>query len=133
MFRYLLLAPLILAACVSDQTVSSLVDRNATYRLAELDGAAFDAPASISFPRAGVVRGTGPCNSYSAQQKAPYPWFELGPIRASRSTCAQSPAETQFFKALAAMTQAEVSGDLLILRNDEAREMVFTAAPANGQ
>ena len=31
------------------------------------------------------------------------------------------------------MTQAEASGDLLILRNDEAREMVFTAAPANGQ
>ncbi len=133
MFKFLLLIPLILTACAADQTNSGQIDANATYRLIELDGVAFGATATISFPEAGVVRGTGPCNSYSAQQKAPYPWFELGSIRASRSTCAQSSAETQFFKALAAMTQAEASGDLLILRNDEAREMVFTAAPANGQ
>ena len=48
--------------------------------LAELDGAPFDATATIRFPEEGRIAGEGPCNLYSAAQGAPYPWFAPGPI-----------------------------------------------------
>ena len=73
----------------------------------------------------GKISGQAPCNRYFATQSTPYPWFEAGPIGATRMACASLSADTVFFTALSDMTLAEVVGDTLILSNDKGREMVF--------
>lgn len=125
MFRLFLTLPFIVSACLPDETISGYADPDAIYYLQELDGAQFAALATISFPKKGSIRGDGACNSYFASQSAPYPWLDLGPITATRATCTEQPQETQFFTALAQMTLVEVLDDLIILRNDDNREMVF--------
>lgn len=125
MLRLILALPIILAACLKDETASGYTDPAATYFLAEIDGTPFGASASISFPEKGVVRGRGPCNDFSATQTAPYPWLKLAGMVATRATCPDQAKETEFFHALATMTLIETSGDILILRNDVDREMVF--------
>ncbi len=128
MIRYALFLPLLLAACPKDETISGYADPEATFALQELDGRSFAAQATISFPEEGQVRGTGPCNGYSAEQNVPYPWFQLGPIRATRRACADLAQESDFFSALQAMTLIEVHGGTVILRDEAGREMVFRAA-----
>lgn len=121
---YLLLA--IVPAC-ADESISGYADPTAVYRLSEIDGAPFTARATITFPEAGAARGDGPCNAWSAVQSAPYPWLELGPIATTRRGCPELSAEQQFFVALTDMTLAEVQGPVLILSNDDGREMLFRA------
>ena len=125
MLRLFLTLPILLTACLKDETVSGYANPEAVFHLQELDGAAFSARATISFPEAGNIRGQAPCNSYTANQSAPYPWLQLGPIAATRATCSEQQLETLFFKALAEMTLIEVLGETVILRNDADREMVF--------
>ena len=109
--------------------MSGYADPDVIYRLAEIDGTAFTANATIAFPEQGVARGEAPCNIWSATQSAPYPWLDLGPIAATRRACPDLDAETAFFEALGAMALAEVQGPVLILSNDQGREMVFRAVP----
>lgn len=128
-----ILIPLLLllttSACKSDETISGYVDRNATWRLIELDGKPFSARATISFPEKGAVAGNAPCNSYRARQSVPLPWFELGPILSTKMACRDLAAEQMFFDALENMSLAETLGDTLILRDDTGREMVFKTTP----
>ena len=93
--------------------------------LTEIDGQAFPARASIAFPEPGRAAGEAPCNSWSAEQTAPYPWLELGPIASTRMACPDLGQESIFFQSLEAMTLAEVQGPILILSNDAGLEMVF--------
>ncbi|MEO0944455.1 MAG: META domain-containing protein [Pseudomonadota bacterium] len=122
----LLFATLFLSAC-TDETISGFVDTEATYRLTSIDGIAFDAPATIAFRKQGRATGTAPCNNWSADQLVPYPWFELGPVAATKRACPDLDKEQQFFQALSEMTLAEISGAVLILSNDDGREMEFKA------
>ena len=110
-----------------DETISGFVDTAVAYRLTTIDGAAFEASATINFQGQGDASGEGPCNRWSAEQRVPYPWFELGPIAATKRACADLEAEATFFQALGEMSLAEVSGTFLILSNDDGREMVFEA------
>lgn len=128
MIRFALVLPLILAACPKDETISGYADQDMIFSLVELDGKPFGAEATIAFPEEGNVRGNGPCNSYAAEQTAPYPWFRMSAIRATRRACADLPLETEFFDALQEMTLIEVLGGTLILSNDAGREMVFRSA-----
>ena len=115
-------------SCGQDETISGYADRTATYRLSELNGQTFAADASISFPEKGRIEGRGPCNTYTAQQSAPYPWIDIGPIAATKMACPELERETAFFAALDAAAFAEVGPDLLILSNDDGGEMVFVPA-----
>ncbi len=112
-------------SCGGGKTISGYADRSAVFRLAEVDGVTFSASATISFPEEGRIAGQAPCNTYSASQSAPYPWFAPGPIAATRRACADLDAETVFFEALAEMTLVEALGDTLLLTNEAGREMVF--------
>ena len=125
MFRLFLSLPIILNTCLKDETISGYTDTSTEFQLTQISGQPFTATATISFPKKGTVVGKGPCNSYSATQSAPLPWFEIGPIASTRRMCPEMKAETEFFAALSAMTQIEVSGPVLILRNDTGSEMVF--------
>ena len=125
MFRFPALPLVVLLSQCGDETVRAYGAADHVWRLVELDGQPFAARATLHFPDVGRIQGRAPCNSYGADMTAPYPWFEVGPILSSRSACGDLEDERRFFDALRAATQAEVSGDTLILRDDAGREMVF--------
>lgn len=121
-----------LSACGKDETITAYVDQNSEYRLVSL-GTNRDVPsAMIAFPEAGQVAGQAPCNLYSASVESPYPWFSLGPIAVTRRACLDMSGEAEFFATLNAMTQAEVSGRILVLRNEAGVEMVFEVLNTDG-
>ena len=126
--RSLILAAAMLAGCEKDETLTAFGAGEFTWQLTEINDAAYSATATISFATAGEVSGQASCNSFSASQNAPYPWFETGPIRATRRACPDLKLETEFLGALARMTFAEVLGPVLILSNDEGESMVFQPA-----
>ena len=122
-----------LARCAGDETVSAYGGSATEWRLVELDGTPFAATATLNLSEPGRISGQAPCNSYFADQSAPYPWFRAGPIGATRRACPALDQENAFLTALSEMSLSEVSGDTLILSNDAGREMVFTAeGPQSG-
>ncbi len=118
-----------LAALISghqpDETASAFTEDTAPFALVEIDGAVFGARATIGFPEEGRAMGEAPCNRWSADQPAPYPWVDFGAIAATKRACVDLQAEGLFFSALSEMTLIEVAGATLILSNDAGREMVF--------
>ncbi len=52
----------------------------------------------------GKVSGDGPCNPRSPPGIAPYPWFEIGPVKAAHRSCPDRAAGKAFFQARAEMT-----------------------------
>lgn len=128
MIRLILtLSLLALFQCDKDETVATYGAADRTWELQQIDGQAYEARALLRFPESGRIEGNAPCNSYSGKMDAPYPWFEVTDIAATRAACAGLEAEGMYFAALLTMTQSEVSGDVLILRNDDGHEMVFKA------
>lgn len=126
-----LLLSLLLSACFADETVSRY-GGDRLWTLTELDGKPFTARTTIRFGEDGKVSGQAPCNRYFGTQTAPYPWLELGPIGATKMACPDLAEEAAYFDALAAITLVEVSGDVMILSNEDGRKMVFTALQSDG-
>lgn len=121
----------LLAACsTSDETLAGFTDPETVWSLTEIDGTEFNARTILQFPEPGRIAGQAPCNRFSGALTVPYPWFGTSPLAATLMACPDLEAEGTVFEALAAMTEAEVSGPILILRNSDLdREMVFSAAP----
>lgn len=125
--RVLCILSLLLAgACKGDETLSAYGAAGKVWQLSSIDGAAFTAAASLTFPEPGKLAGRAPCNSFQGVQTAPYPWFAAESVTVTRAACPELGAEAVFLQALQGMTLAEVSGDVLILSNDQGREMLFT-------
>lgn len=117
-----------LAACQQDETVSGyLGESDGLFQLVSLNDQAFDGDATIDLSEAGRVSGKAPCNTYFAEQTAPYPWFEIGPIASTKRACPDLDVEQLFFKVMGRMTLAEVSGSTLILSNTDDESLVFQA------
>lgn len=127
MIRFSVLAFALPFLGCADETVSGYADPSATYRLAEIAGTPFAARATITFPEEGRIAGDAPCNGWRATQSVPYPWFEVGPIIATKRACSELDQEAVFLTTLAEMTLVEVQGPVLILSDDTGREMVFEA------
>lgn len=129
MTRLILTLPLMaLFQCDTDETVAAYGAADQIWTLQEIDGQPYEANALLRFPEEGRIAGNAPCNSYDGTLNAPYPWFEVQNLNATRAACAELEAEGFYFAALMTMTQSEVSGNVLILRNEDGHEMVFTAA-----
>lgn len=129
MLRLVMIAGLFgLGQCGKDETVAGYGAADQVWKLAELDGAIFAENATVTFPEVGKIAGQAPCNTYTGNMDAPYPWFEIGPMAVTRMACSNLDAETAFLAALDEMSLSEVSGDTLILSNDKGREMVFKAS-----
>lgn len=126
--KYLIL-PLaaFLLDCTGDETLSGHGAAEKEFVLQSINDVPFTARATISFPEEGQITGQAPCNSYSATQDVPYPWFKAGPILATKRACPDLAAETEYFDALARMTLSEVSGKILILSTSEVDKMTFEA------
>lgn len=116
----------LLAACRQDETISAYAGKGSTWQLSAIDDRPADNAATISFPAEGKITGKAPCNSYTAGQSAPYPWFSLTDLAATKAACPALAAEGAYFTALALMTFAEVQGDVLILSGEGGRSMTFT-------
>lgn len=127
MYRLLLTLPILLGACLKDESISGYAVPEAVYVLQDLDGAAFGSAATLQFPAKGQATGKGPCNGFRATQTLPYPWIEIRDVVATKRACPDLAAETAYFAALQEMSLAEVLGPVLILTNDTGREMVFRA------
>lgn len=127
--RPVVLFPLLslLAACTGDETLSAYGAADKTWVLTEIDGQPFAARATLGFPEPGRLAGQAPCNTYSGEQTAPYPWFEARQILSTKAACKDLQQEQLFLSALSTMTLSEVSGDVLVLSTPEGREMVFKA------
>lgn len=76
-----------LVGCTPDETLTGYAPQGIEYRLTELDGAPFPAHATLSFGENGQISGQAPCNSYFSTVTAPYPWFGLDAIGATRRAC----------------------------------------------
>lgn len=124
----LLLVPW-LAACAGDETLTGYGAAGRDWALTEWQGAPPPAPLTLRFPAPGRVEGTGPCNSFSAAQRAPYPWFELAEMAVTERACPDLAAEGALLQALQAATLVEVGPQTLILTAEGGGEMVFMAAP----
>ncbi len=123
------LTGVILSACASDETLFAKGAGTREWALESINGKTVTAEASLTFGPRGDVMGRAPCNSFSAKQTAPYPWFEIKDLSVTKRHCDLALEETEFFEAFAAMNVSEVSGDLMILSNEVGQEMVFTAMP----
>ena len=125
----LLLLPALatLPACRADETVGGYGGAEKVWQLQSIDGAAFTAHASLTFPEPGKIAGRAPCNRFFGPMTAPYPWFDAGQIASTRMACPELENEAEFLKALSSMTLSEVSGDVLLLSNDAGRTMLFKA------
>lgn len=118
---------LFLAACRDDESVRAYGAADKEWQLVELGGEPFNAQATLTFPEAGRIAGSAPCNTYSGPMTVPYPWFEVGAITTTKRACPDLASEAAFFAALKTATLSEVLGDTLILSNPDGLSMVFTA------
>ncbi|MFD3190794.1 META domain-containing protein [Sedimentitalea sp. HM32M-2] len=117
-----------LAGCATNETLSRYAGTGTYWRLTEFQGRPARLHATLGFPAAGQIAGHTPCHRYRASIRAPYPWFQIGPPAVAPMPCTDVIPATRYLDALSAMTEAEVSGSVLVLREASGREMVFTAA-----
>jgi heat shock protein HslJ len=115
----------VLNGCMDDETVAGYGGAEKIWVLTELDNAPFTARATLQFPETGRIAGKAPCNSFTGAMTVPYPWFEATQVASTRMACPDMAEEGAFFKALSAMTVSEVLGNVLILSNEDGRQMVF--------
>ncbi len=127
MHRICLAALALLAACDApvSETIAGAAPIGTVWQLVELDDAPFPAPATMTFTAQGNLAGQAPCNSFTAEQTAPLPWFDLGPLVTTRRACPALPAEQKFLDHLARMDFSEVAGDRLLLNNANGETLLF--------
>ncbi len=125
-----LLLLLLISACESDETLTGH-GALGIWVLSQINDAPVTARSTISFEPDGKVTGAAPCNRYFAEQRAPYPWFDLSPIAATKMACPKLAHETRFFGILSTMTLVEVSREVLILSNDAGDSMLFKTQPGD--
>jgi heat shock protein HslJ len=125
--HWLIAAALITVASDNDTSLRVYAGADSTWVLTELRGEPVAARATMQFPEAGVIAGQAPCNRYRAALLVPYPWFDSGPVAATRMACPDLAAEKAFFQALEAATLSEIRDDTLILSDDDTVLMVFKA------
>ena len=123
-FAALILLTLV-SACQADETVRAYGAADRIWTLADINEQPFDANATLTFPGNDTIAGKAPCNRYSASITVPYPWFEVGPIRATKVACPDLQKEAEYLKSLQQVTLSEVLGNVLILSTSEGQNMVF--------
>ncbi|MBD3664599.1 META domain-containing protein [Sulfitobacter aestuariivivens] len=130
MIRFAFILPLWLSldACTRDETIRAYGMGEGTWRLVELNGASFEATATLAFTDRNKIGGTGPCNSYTARMDVPFPWWGTGPIAATRMTCPDVAAETAYFTALSAAKLSEVRDARLILSAEDGTALLIFSA-----
>jgi heat shock protein HslJ len=127
MKRIVLLALILslLSACLAQKPLQIFEDPDRIWKLQQLNGTPFSAPATLSFQKPDQIAGKAPCNRYFGTMTATYPAFKVGPINSTRVACANLRFETAYLRALEAATTARAIDNTLILTNADGLEMVF--------
>ncbi|MEP5729081.1 MAG: META domain-containing protein [Sulfitobacter sp.] len=110
-----------------DETLRRYGASDRDWHLTQMHGEPFEGRATIAFPERNAITGQGPCNRYTSTNITPYPWFEAGPIVATRRACPDLSDESAFFKALEDATLAIVDGDVLTFADDTTDLLIFKA------
>lgn len=125
--RFALLLFLIptLAAC-QDETISGYAGgADHVWSLTQTSYGEAPKGVTLVFERNGTFSGQAPCNRYFGRSTVPYPWFESGPIGATRMACSALDQEQAYFAALTGVRLAEVSGRVLILSDSGGASLTF--------
>jgi heat shock protein HslJ len=120
---------LTLSAC-ADETLSGYLAESDAWALQGEEDRSTAVPFRITFPRKGHIEGAGICTDFTARQTAPYPWFALEAVRISATNCPEGDAlraDQEKLEGLKRMTLAEISGNILILSNDDGEQLTFVA------
>lgn len=125
MIRTLLFLTLTITACQTNETISGYTDADAIWVLSDLQGTHPQSQITLTFPEEGKIAGKAPCNRYFGTQTKPLPWFETGPIAATKIACPYLKEESKYFSALEATSLAEVSQTTLILSNENGLLLTF--------
>ena len=125
MFKFTLILTLALTGCLKDETISGRTAPSDVWVLSLIGEAAVTERITIRFPEQGRVTGEVPCNSYFAEQSAPLPWIDLGPIGATRRACPALELETRYFGLLERMALVETLGDALLMTADDGMTLTF--------
>lgn len=131
MIALFLSLPIVIGSYVHDEGVSGYLPAAGLWLLEEIDGAPAPVAVALSFTEGGL-RAEGECLRLSAEQGAPYPWFEATGIEAEgvgNDAVGCPPGEAAFAEALGRVIVAEVLGEVLILSDPGTLEMVFRLAP----
>ena len=124
-----------LAAAMSaaaHESHSPFENRSQTWQLVELNGQPFVARATLRFPEAGRIAGEAPCNRWFGEMRRPFPFFETGPLAATRMACPELDRESDFLNALARMSLAEHESGRLTLHGAKGETMVFRPIQPDG-
>ncbi len=125
----LAILPIALVACTPySETVGAAVPLGTVWRLETVNDAAASAGMTMLFLASGGVRGSLPCNSYTARQSAPLPWFEIQDISLTRRSCPDIGLEAKYVTLLKSMDHAEIAGEGLLLTNPKEESLFFRKA-----
>lgn len=125
MFKFALILTLALTGCLKDETISGRTAPSDVWVLSLIGEATVTERITIRFPEQGRVTGEAPCNSYFAEQSAPLPWIDLGPIGATRRACPTLELETRYFGLLERMALVETLGDTLLMTADDGMTLTY--------
>lgn len=95
------------------------------WTLLAIDGKKVTATATLTLAEDGKIAGQAPCNRYFTANTATLPALALEAIGATRMACEALDAETAYFSALGAMTEAQVHDGHLILTGPDGRTMEY--------
>lgn len=125
--RIAFLFTILMASCGANETVRNYGGGDKVWALKSINETPVKTTITLQFPDEGGIIGQAPCNSYFATMTAPYPWFKVGPIGATRMACDDLDKEADYFEMLEKMQQVEVLGNTLVLTDGAKLELVFKA------
>lgn len=125
MFRFTLILLFALSACRTDETISGRTGPSDIWVLSHIGDTPVTERITIRFPEQGRVTGEAPCNSYFADQFAPLPWIDLGPVGATRRACPALDLETRYFGLLDRMALVETLGETLLMTADDGMTLTY--------
>ncbi|MEQ3625530.1 MAG: META domain-containing protein [Celeribacter sp.] len=112
-------AALVLAGSVipaqAEKTLSEFAGNQSEWVLVAIDGGPAPDGVTLTFPVPNHISGHGPCNAYSARIVAPFPWFGIAGITATRMACPALEAEQRYFSTLEHMSAVELNGASMTL------------------
>ncbi|MEM9429405.1 MAG: META domain-containing protein [Pseudomonadota bacterium] len=128
--RAVLLAILVIAGCTDfSESVGAAAPTGTVWELETINDRAAEGRLTMTFLASGRVRGLLPCNSYTARQTAPLPWFELQDLEIGDTRCEAAALEGRYLDLFGSMDLAESAGDALLLSNPEGDTLFFRAQP----
>lgn len=114
---------LVLAACQSSEEATMISEDMLAgeWKLTQLNGADFDAPATIDFSEPGRVAGQAPCNRWTAGRTGTLPELGIEQAVVTRRACPDLEQEGRFLAALSEVRAAAIEDGRLVLTGKDTR------------